>query len=132
MKKNLYYILPFIVIPILMLPLEVLNNIEVIKMSPYILGVVLMIISAVFGFLSTTDRLFDYLMIVIMPLSFFCFMFAIGFLGEDDLGYRFYLYKALQASFQPIALQFYFLMAMTTFLTSFRYLRNLKKHILCR
>lgn len=132
MKKKLYYALPFIVVPILMLLCETLDNLELLNMSPYILAVVLMVTSAVFGFLSSSDRLFDYLMIAIMPLSLLCFMFVLGFLSECDFACRFHLYIAVEVSFQPIALQFYFLMAMTTFLTSFRYLRNLKKHILCR
>jgi hypothetical protein len=54
-------------------------------------------------------------------------MFVGGVLPLSDLESRFHLYKAVKGAFQPIALQLYFLMAITTFLASFKRFRNIKK-----
>ena len=55
-------------------------------------------------------------------------MFVVGFLDKSDLETRFHLYKAVNAAFQPIALLLYLLMAIVTFLASFKRLRNIKNH----
>ncbi|MBQ3551893.1 MAG: hypothetical protein IJA35_01865 [Clostridia bacterium] len=126
MKKNMYYIMPFVILPCLMLLLQLLNNMEMLKMSPYIMVGVLLFISAIVGFFSSTHMTFDYLMTAIMPLSFFCTMFIAGFLDKSDMETRFHIYKAVNASFQPICLLLYFLMALITFLASFKKIRNVK------
>ena len=126
MKKKLYYVIPFIVVPTLMLFCELLDNAELLKMNPYILGGVLALSSAVFGFLSPSNKSMDYLLTLIMPLSFFCTMFVGGFISKSDLGSRFHIYKAVDAAFQPIALVLYFAMAIITLLASLKYFRNLK------
>ena len=89
-----------------------------------ILGVFLFLLSFVMGFFSPTHRTFDYLMTAIMPFSLFGLMFIGGFLDKSDLETRFHLYKAIKTVFQPIALQLYFLMAVTTFVASFKPIRN--------
>ena len=126
MKKKLYYVMPFIVVPTLMLLCEVLDNAELLKMNIYILSGILVLSSAFFGFLSPSNKSIDYLLTLIMPLSFFCFMFVVGFLGEDDMGGRFHIYKAVDAAFQPIALILYLAMAMITLIASLKCFRNLK------
>ena len=126
MKKKLYYVIPFIVVPTLMLFCELLDNAELLKMNPYILGGVLALSSAVFGFLSPSNKSMDYLLALIMPLSFFCTMFVGGFISKSDLGSRFHIYKAVDAAFQPIALILYFAMAITVSVASLKYFRNLK------
>ena len=127
MKKKLYYAMPFIVIPLLMVACELLDNLNVLDMSPYILGAVLLVTSAAFGFFSPSDGKFDCLIAVLIPLSFFCFMFVVGFLSKSDLETRFHLYKALDVAFQPIALLLYFLMAAITFSVSFKRLKSFRK-----
>ena len=126
MKRKLYYLMPFIVVPILMMLLEVLNNAELLKINPYILGGVLALSSAVFGFLSPSNKNMDYLLALIMPLSFFCTMFVVGFLDKDDMGGRFHIYNAVDAAFQPIALIFYFAMAIITLVASLKCFRTIK------
>ena len=126
MKKKLYYVMPFILVPTLMLLCEVLDNAELLKMNIYILSGILVLSSAFFGFLSPSNKSIDYLSTLIMPLSFFCFMFVVGFLGEDDMGGRFHIYKAVDAAFQPIALILYLAMAMITLIASLKCFRNLK------
>ena len=126
MKKKLYYVIPFIVVPILMLLCEILDNTGLLNMSPYILCGVLAVSSAVFGFLSPSNQTMDYLLTLIMPLSLFCTMFVVGFLSKSDMGSRFHIYKAVDAAVQPIALILYFTMAIITLLASLKYFRNLK------
>ncbi len=127
MKKKLYYAIPFVGIPILMMLCDVLDNIKLLQMNLGIIIFLFLVFSVVMGFFSTTHKTFDYLLTVIIPLSFFCCMFIVGFLDKCDLECRFHLYKAVKAVFQPIALQLYFLMAITTFLASFKHFRNIKK-----
>ena len=126
MKRKLYYLMPFIVVPILMMLFEVLDNAELLKMNPYISGGVLALSSAVFGFLSPSKKSVDYLLALIMPLSLFCFMFVVGFLDKDDMGGRFHIYKAVDAAFQPIVLILYFAMAIITLVASLKCFRTLK------
>ena len=45
----------------------------------------------------------------------------------NDAQTIFSLHKAVKAAFQPIALQLYFLIGITTFLASFKRFRNIKK-----
>ena len=110
MKKKLYYVTPFVAVPLLSLLCEVLDNMNLLPMSPYILSAIFLLFSGAMAFFSPSSKTFDYLLTTIMPLSLFCCMFAAGFLDKSDLETRFHLYKAVNAAFQPIALQLYFLM----------------------
>ena len=127
MKKKLYYVIPFVAVPLLLLICDELDNTKLFPMTPCTITSLLLIFSVVVGFSSTTHRMFDYLLVAIMPLSLFCFMFVGGFLSLSDVYNRFNLYKAVKTAFQPIALQLYFLMAITTFLASFKHFRKIKK-----
>ena len=129
MKKKLYYVTPFVAVPLLLLLCEVLDNMNLLPMSPYILSAILLLFSGAMAFFSPSSKTFDYLLTLVMPLSLFLCMFVVGFLGESDLGTRFHLYKAVDAAFQPIALLLYFLMAIVAFLTSFKHFRDIKKRI---
>ena len=129
MKKKLYYVAPFVAVPLLSLLCVVLDNMNLLPMSPYILSAIFLLFSGAMAFFSPSSKTFDYLLTLIMPLSLFLCMFVVGFLGESDLGTRFHLYKAVDAAFQPIALLLYFLMAIVAFLTSFKHFRDIKKRI---
>lgn len=129
MKKKLFYVIPFIVMPLLLLICEALDNANLFHMSPYILSAVLLLFSLTMGFFSTTPRTFDFLLSAMIPLSLFCCMFVGGFFDKTDLETRFHLYKAVNAAFQPIALQLYVAMAIAACLASFRPIRNLKSRI---
>ena len=126
MKKKLYYVIPFIVVPILMLLCEILDNAELLNMNTYVLCGVLALSSAVFGFLSPSNKSMDYLLTLIMPLSLFCTMFVCGFISKSDLGSRFHIYRAVDVAVQPIALILYFAMAIIASVASLKYFRNLK------
>ena len=71
MKKKLYYAIPFVAFPILLLLCDELNNKKLLQMNPYIISAVLLLFSVAMGFFSTTNKTFDYLLTAIMPLSFF-------------------------------------------------------------
>ena len=126
MKKKLYYVMPFIIVPILMIFIELLDNVQLPKMNPYIIVGVLVLSCALFGFLSPSDKRMDYLLAMIMPLSLFCFMFVVGFLDKNDMGSRFHIYKAVNVAFQPSFLYLYFAMAIITLITSLKQFRALK------
>ena len=127
MKNKLYYVIPFVAVPLLLLICDELDNTKLFPMTPCTITSLLLIFSVVVGFSSTTHRMFDYLLTAIMPISLFCFMFVGGFLSSSDVYNRFNLYKAVKTAFQPIVLQLYFLMAITTFLASLKRFRNIKK-----
>ena len=126
MKKKIYYASPFIIISVLVLTMDFLHKIGLIEWSPYILFASLILTSIIFGNLSPTNKKFDYVMTAIVPLSFFLLMFVVGFLDKDDLETRFHLYKAFRAAFQPSCLLKYLIMALTTFLASFKPIRIIK------
>jgi len=126
MKKKLYYLLPFVAVPTVMLLCEVLDERQILMMSPYKIGGLLLLLSVIIGFCSPTSRAFDWRMTVLMPLSLFMLMFLGGFLDQDDMGGRFHLYKAIRASVQPISLLLYGLMALVTCISSYRLFRKLK------
>ena len=127
--KKLFYAIPFVAVPLFLLLFEMLNKAKLLQMSPYILIAVLALFSLVMGFFSTTRKTFDYLLTAIMPLSLFCCMFVAGFLDKCDLETRFNLYKAVNTAFQPIILLICLLMAIVTFLASFKRFREIKKYI---
>ena len=129
MKKKLYYVMPFITFTLLAVLVELLVDWKLIPISPYVLIALLLLASAVFGFFSSTDRTFDYLMTAIMPLSLFCLMFIVGFLSKSDLETRFHLDEAIETAFQPIAFILYFLMAFVTLWASFKHFRSIKNRI---
>ncbi|MBQ7232695.1 MAG: hypothetical protein IJX07_05675 [Bacillales bacterium] len=81
----------------------------------------------VIGNLSPTHKKFDYIITIIMPLSFCCSMLIIGFFGKSDLETRFHLDGALNAAFQPWSLITYCVMALTAFLASFKTIRIAKR-----
>lgn len=129
MKTKLYYVIPFVAVPLLLLLCDTLHNMNLLSMNVYILSALLLLFSVVIGFFSTTHRTFDYWLTALVPLALFCCMFVIGFLDKTDMETRFHLYKAVRTAFQPFALQLYVFMAIATFVASFTRFRNIKKRI---
>lgn len=129
MKKFLYYIMPFIVTPALMTVCSVFDRWQLFSMSIYIWGAVFIIASAVFGFFTSTNKKFDYLMTFIMPLSFFLSMFSFVFFCATEQGRCNNLEDAVLISLQPFALISYCLMAIATFIASYKGFRNFKNRI---
>lgn len=125
MKKKVFYAIPFAAVPLLLGLSEVLDNRNLVQMSPYILSALLLLFSVAMGLFSATRRTFDYLLTALVPLSLFCCMFVGGFLDKNDLETRFHLYKAVKTAFQPTVLPLYLLMAITTFVSSFRLFKTM-------
>lgn len=126
MKKILYYLSPFIIVPFLAVAMEIIDDIGFIRMSPTILLIVLGVVSDVTGSLSTAKTKFDYIMTAMMPLSFFLTMFVAGFLDKDDLETRFNLDRAFETAFQPYVLIFCLTMAIIVFFASYEKIRITK------
>ena len=119
MKKIIYYILPFIIIPITILLCEHIDNSTTISMSLF--GIIApILLSFIMGILSPTHNKFDYILTVIMPLSLFCFMFIGGFFDKSDLGTMFHLDRAFKTALQPTCLIEYCCMAISAFLLSYK------------
>lgn len=123
MKKCIYYTIPFVLIPAVMLLCEYIDNTNAIPMSPFFCIITLIFISFIMGILSHSNNNFDYVMSAIMPLSLFCFMFIIGLISKSDLGTRFHLSRAFSTAFQPVCLIEYCCMAISAFLSSHKKVR---------
>lgn len=128
MRKFIYYISPFIIIPSVLLIGEYIDNLIAIPMFPYFI-IIPIFLSCIMGILSPTHYKFDYIITVIMPLSLFCFMLVGGFFDKSDLGTRFHLDRALVTALNPICLLEYFCMTISAFLLSCKKIRTkIKKH----
>ena len=129
MNRKMPYFMPFGIVPLSMALLELLDDTETLRMTPHIMGAVLLLISAMAGLFSPARGAVDHLMAAILPLSLFCSMFMAGFLDKNDLGTRFHLYRAVDVSLQPASLLLYLLMAVVTLGASCRCLRNIIKRL---
>ena len=128
MKKRLYYFSPFILIPCLAFLFDFLDNINIIPMSTSIFLIVLAVICIVLGILSPTNKIFDYTLTIIIPLTLFCTMFILGFLDRGDSIYpEFSLVYAFEVAFQDWCLITYCIMALITCCASFRPFRIVAK-----
>lgn len=123
MKKYFYYIIWFIEVPVLMATCVLLDTTNLINMSIYPPLVLLILSCIVAGNFSPTHRMFDYLITIIMPLSFFIMMFMQGFLMKNDLETRFHLYQAFDVALNPRLIIIYCIMASITFCASFKAIR---------
>jgi hypothetical protein len=128
MSKKLYYVIPFVAIPVIMLLIErFVTPLNIVAMFAFYSGLIsLLLFSAIIGFLSPSKKTFDYLLTFLVPLALFCTMFVCGFLDKTDLETRFHLYKAVKTAFQPVILQLYLAMPVTTFVASFKGFKNVE------
>lgn len=100
-----------------------MNKRDVLEIYPYFFLVILFIISSMIANFTPTQKNFDFIITAILPLSMFCTMFIDGFLDETDLGGRFYIDRAFEVAFQPIALLEYLIIAVLAFISSFKLFR---------
>ena len=126
MKRSLFYLSPFLLVPFLLLFCEALDDAGLIPMNVYLLGAILLLCSLGMGLCSPSRRAVDPWLTALMPLALFCSMLAAGFLDKDDLETRFHLSRALEAAVQSPVLLLYALMALTTLLASWRGFRKRK------
>ena len=124
--KKVYYIFPFAFVPMLLLLCDHLINLEIINMYPITLSLILIFGGVVVGNLSMSSKKFDYIMTTLMPLSFFCWMFIIGYFTADDLETRFNFRIAFELVSYPWTLSTCSIMLLTTFVASFKPIRILE------
>ena len=113
MKKHWYYVIPFVVFPITSLLCIFLDSVEI---NFYICATCFVLPSLIIGNLSPTSN---------------CCRFVCGFLAKTDLETRFSVYEAIEWVLVDTSLLISVLIAVTTFLASFKFIRitrATKKH----
>ena len=126
MKKVIYYSSPIIAFPIIFILLEILDDSRILELSPLIIFALVLVTAAIISNFSPSDRLFDLIITIIIPLSLICTMLIVGFLDKDDMETRFHIDRALEAAFQPLYLQLCLISLLTAFLFSFKKIRLIK------
>ena len=135
MKKAIYYASPFVLFPIILGIFTLLDEINII--SSNILAIfsciILFITTAFLGSLSLTNKKFDYLMTVIIPISFLLTLFIALFFDEGcDGKSQLSLHHALNIEYYKIWLPIALIMTVITFVASFTPIRNIVKNIFVR
>lgn len=127
--KKLYYVIPFILIPPVVLLGEYLcfEVADLPFIATYLCAIiVLALISAIMGNLSPSHKKFDYMIPIIMVLSLFLFQFMDGFLQKDDMDQICNWHMAFLLSTNYRVWIAYGVMALTSFLASFQPIRMAK------
>ena len=122
----MYYISPFIFIPCLSLLLNWMSVSGLINMNWYAYGALLFILSAIIGNLSISDKKFDYLITVLVPLALFLTMFFAGFFDTSEFHSGHDLERGWECAVQIPALITYFVTAAAAFGASFKRIKILR------
>lgn len=129
MKKAIYYIAPFVVFPLLVLLINLLDSMEMQSNIGQALTLVLFFMfSALMGTLSPTKKKFDYLITLLTPTAFLCTLFVFLYFDEGCDGLpQLSLHHALNMHYYRVWLPYVAIMTGITFITSFRPIRVAKK-----
>ncbi len=127
MKKAMYYIIPFVLIPLVFLLGEFLDNLPFFKMTPLLLGALLFLVAAVVGNFSSAKGKFDVIIAVIMPAAVFLFMFLAGFLESGETIRRFDFQHGFKIAVGNTPWGIYLVVAFAAFLASYKPLRVRQK-----
>ena len=130
MKKAIYYASPFILFPIIFGIFTLLDEIDIINSNilAVFLFVLFFVTTAFLGNLSLTNKKFDYLMTVIVPISFLLTLFVVLFFDEGCDGTpQLSIHHALNMEYYKIWLPIVAIMTVTTFVASFKPIRISKK-----
>lgn len=125
MKKTMYYLSPFVMIPLIFTVLTLLETVEALKfIAPYFMFAALFLFSAVIGVLSPGKTKFDYAMTAAVPISVFLSLFVAllfdkGCNGDPQLS----LHHALNVEYYQIWLPIVAVMTIITFVASFQPIR---------
>ena len=133
MKKYSYYVIPCVVLPIVAAFCGFLDHMGIVEMNFTIRAVALAIVSAVIGNFSPTNKLFDYALPIVSVIGYNCYRFIRGFFAKTDLETRFSIFEAIEWVFVDTSLLLCAMIAVITFLASFKYIRiiniiNILKH----
>ena len=124
MKKFLYYLTPFIVIPFVTLIVDFLDEVGLINMTPLLFVIILALIGIVIGNLSSSSKKFDYIIALLVPIAFFALMFVLGlFETSCDNEPLFSVRTAFETAIQSWAIVNYIVMAVATLFASYKSLR---------
>ena len=130
MKKAIYYASPFILFPIIFGIFNLLDETDIINSNilAVFLFVLFFVTTAFLGNLSLTNKKFDYLMTGIVPLACFFALFIALFFDEGCDGTpQLSIHHALNMEYYKIWLPIIAIMAVTTFVASFKPIRISKK-----
>ena len=130
MKKAIYYASPFILFPIIFGIFTLLDEIDIISSNilAIFLCVILFATTAFLGNLSLTNKKFDYLMTVIVPLACFFALFIALFFDEGGDGTpQLSIDHALNMEYYKVWLPIVAVMTVITFVASFKPIRIPKR-----
>ncbi len=136
MKKTMYYVMPLIIFSVLVSLVTFIGDRELIDHQYVWLGfyISLVLLSAIIGNFTPTHRNFDYIVTIIVPLSMFVNVFVLGHCDPAACYDRFTISRGISTAIQPEFLQIYLILALTTFLASFKpirivgIIRNIKRN----
>ena len=118
MKKSLLYLLPFIVIPIASVLLEYFD------VYSFNIMVVNILLAAVFGSISPSNKKTDLVMTILVPVSVFCGLLATLFLLTPNT-YGRDIGTAFRVATQNVWLIMYLIVCVVTWAASFKPIRIL-------
>ena len=105
--KKCFYLLPFIIMPLLLLCCEWLDNSGVLRMSPLILALLLLALGAALGYASPAASRCDVKLALLCAMALFCVMFAAGFADATEVYRRFDPAHGWLVAMQPLLLPIY-------------------------
>ena len=129
--KKLYYVIPLIVYPFTVELCELLYEVGIGGTDVPICVIAFFLISVMIGNLTPTSRMFDYALPIVCATEYNCYRFICGFFAKDDLERRFSIFEAFDWVFYDMSLLVCAIIAVTTFLASFKLIRItriIKKH----
>ncbi len=127
MKKAMYYLVPFVSIPLIFLFCELLDNLPFFHISPLFVGILLFLAAAIIGNFSPAKGTFDFIITAVMPTALFLFMFLAGFLESGETFARFDFRHATKVATVNTPWIMYLAAASATFLASYKPLRTYRK-----
>ena len=125
MKKAIYYIVPFVVFPLLFLLINSLDKMGTNTDTWQALTLILFFLfAALMGAQSPTGKTFDYLMTLLIPAAFLCTLFVSLYFDEGCDGLpQLSLHHALNMHYYRVWLPYVAIMTGITFITSFKPIR---------
>ena len=129
MKKTIYYLSPFVIIPLIFSMLTLLENAEILKfIVPYFMFAILFLFSVAIGILSPAKAKFDYIMSAAVPISCFLTLFIALFFDEGCDGTpQLSIHHALNMEYYKVWLPMALIMMVITFVASFKPIRISKR-----
>jgi hypothetical protein len=129
MKKAIYYVSPFVIIPIIFLITNLLESVEMLNpIAPYFVFASLFLVAVLIGIISQSKLKFDYIITAFIPLSVFLALF-VSLLFDEGCGGtpQFSLRHALNIEYYRIWLPIAIIMMVVTFVFSFKPIRKFIK-----